>query len=732
MTPAIEYAPTPTGVPADLARPSRRYRLQVGIVLVSLILFFLFYLFLIVGSAYLCYWAWVFPIKVVNKGTVAMKVVTIGASALLFLFLLKGLFKWQRESETMRVEITEAEQPRLFAFIRRLCAETGAPFPRRVFLSPDVNASVFYNSSVLSLVLPTRKNLLIGLGLVNVLNLSEFKAVLAHEFGHFSQTSMKLGGYVYVSNRIAGDIVYGRDRFDDLLSSLKSIDIRAAVFVWGFYGVQWVLRKVLEGCFRAINFCNSALSRQMEFNADLVAASVTGSDALVHALARLDVANQALMGAAEDLNAAADHRLYTRDLFHHQTQSLGFIRKLRKDPKLGEPPVLPPDPQQKLTVFEPGDDGIPLMWATHPSNFDREENLKRHYVRSPIDGRSAWLLFDNPAAVKQQVTECYYQVSRKLDGTVEFSHPETVQAFIDDEHAEMTYGEQYHTLYDSRYLEPGNVQELIAEATRQPWATERLAGLRSDLYGAGLKDWTEKHDHRTAEFELLSGLDQGDLRIKGRDFEFRGSKVRAGDVHRLLEMVDGELTADRQWLADLDKKVFLAHYQMARSLGPAVTGELVERYEFHLAVQEILRNLAGEKGQIDAALKYLSDNRELGQADFAEIVRIFSTARQALESSLRTASGLRMPALKNMQPGQALGPFLLEKPLVPPLYSDQSSLDGKWIGAFLEQMSEVADRVKRIHFKSLGGLLALQEKTCAEWANLANLPEVVPVSAGAS
>ena len=42
----------------------------------------------------------------------------------------------------MRVEVTEAEQPYLFAFIRQLCQDTGAPFPHRVFLSPDVNAAV--------------------------------------------------------------------------------------------------------------------------------------------------------------------------------------------------------------------------------------------------------------------------------------------------------------------------------------------------------------------------------------------------------------------------------------------------------------------------------------------------------------------------------------------------------------------------------------------------------------
>jgi len=35
--------------------------------------------------------------------------------------------------------------------------------------------------------LPVKKNLQIGMALVNSVTVTEFKAILAHEFGHFSQ-----------------------------------------------------------------------------------------------------------------------------------------------------------------------------------------------------------------------------------------------------------------------------------------------------------------------------------------------------------------------------------------------------------------------------------------------------------------------------------------------------------------------------------------------------------------
>src|SRR5262249_38821907 len=155
------------------------------------------------------------------------------------------------------------------------------------------------------------------------------KAVLAHEFGHFSQSSMRLGSYVYMANRIIADMVYGRDRWDDVLAAWRSIDLRIGIFGWALTAVVWLFRQILGGIFKVINFAHSALSRQMEFQADLVAVSVTGSDALVQALSRLDYAGGSLELAMHDLAAARDHQLHTRDLFFHQTRAAAFLREQR-------------------------------------------------------------------------------------------------------------------------------------------------------------------------------------------------------------------------------------------------------------------------------------------------------------------------------------------------------------------------------------------------------------------
>ena len=126
---------------------------------------------------------------------------------------------------------------------------------------------------------------------MNVLNLGEMKAVLAHEFGHFAQKSMLVGRWVYIANQIAVAIISRRDALDTFLSGLSRIDIRIAWIGWILSLIVWSIRSLVEIIFKVVVLSQRALSREMEFQADLVAVSVTGSDALIHALHKLQAAD---------------------------------------------------------------------------------------------------------------------------------------------------------------------------------------------------------------------------------------------------------------------------------------------------------------------------------------------------------------------------------------------------------------------------------------------------------
>lgn len=728
MTNALSdlYTPAPAGVPPDLTVPSRRYRIQVIVVLVCLLVFVLAYLALIAGAGYLAYLSITYPWVDIPRGRgaavyIGARLGLIAAAVMLFLFLLKGLFKRQQPDETLHVEITEEAQPRLFAYLRALCDETQAPRPYRVYVSPEVNAAVFYETSLLSLVLPVRKNLLIGLGLVNVLNLSEFKAVLAHEFGHFSQSSMKLGSYVYVANRIIADMVYGRDYWDQWLDVWKAQDLRVSFFAWVLFGVVWIIRKILGGVFSLINFTNAALSRQMEFHADKVAVSVTGSDALIHALSRLDFASEALGTAVDQLRSAAHHHLYTDDLFRHQTEAMAFLRQQRQQPNLGEPPPLPSDPNTPNKVFTPEDVGTPQMWASHPSNFDREQSAKTPYIRGREDGRSPWQLFDQVDELKATVTAKFNKVVFEVDRLhTPATAAETVHRFIQQEQAEMQQNPRYHGFYDDRFIEPGDLDQIIEEVARAPWSEEQLAAAYTAAFGPELAQRMAEFTQRRGDFFTLVRLKTGDLSLKGKTFTLRDREYRLADVDDLLQSTDRELEGIAEQLKQTDRTIFTTHYQMAEQLNPELSAALVERYRFQLGVEKLIREMNQQRGKLEGVLGFMANKQGgLDAGEFNEIRGFFVEACDTIDKMLAAAEPMQLPALASIEAGTSLREFLFPEGRVVHFNAwhegKDNQIDGKWIGQFLAQCGKIDERMKRVAAKNLGKLVALQEHIATAW-----------------
>jgi hypothetical protein len=178
----------------------------------------------------------------------------------------------------------------------------------------------------------------------------------------------------------------------------------------------------------------------------------------------------------------------------------------------------------------------------------------------------------------------------------------------------------------------------------------------------------------------------------------------------------------------LDREVFRLHYAMAHHLGEAERNELESWYRFHLAVQDLHASLVAHSQHVQNILSGLSGKREVSQDEFRNTLSALREAHNMLREHLDAAHGLYLPPLRNMKAGEPLGPFLLTEPLIPNLSYSTQTLGGEWIGQFMNQMGEVIERAARILFKSLGGLLALQERIAERWA-APSLPEPVEPTA---
>jgi hypothetical protein len=116
-------------------------------------------------------------------------------------FILTPLTRLFDKNESNGTEIYRKDYPELFTIIDEIVQKAGCAFPKHVYINHDCNASVGCRS-IWGHIFNTRKNLTIGLPLLYTLNKTEFKAILSHEFGHFTQKSLAINNTANLSQFI--------------------------------------------------------------------------------------------------------------------------------------------------------------------------------------------------------------------------------------------------------------------------------------------------------------------------------------------------------------------------------------------------------------------------------------------------------------------------------------------------------------------------------------------------
>lgn len=155
--------------------------------------------------------------------------------------------------------LTEAEHPRLFATIRDVARRMDAQLPAEVYLIADVNAFVAQVGGFLGL--GGRRVMGIGLGLLAVDNLSQFRATVAHEFGHFKGGETKLSGLIYATRTM-------------MIRTLENLGQSSGA----------LLRKPFEWMLRIYLRITQAISRQQELVADEWSLRIAGKQAHITGL----------------------------------------------------------------------------------------------------------------------------------------------------------------------------------------------------------------------------------------------------------------------------------------------------------------------------------------------------------------------------------------------------------------------------------------------------------------
>lgn len=441
-------SPYPIDIPGGLTAVNKNYYFKAALAIMAILLFFVLFLALVSVTAYLTWLAISYPMETINKFTILIKLGAIAGSGMLLVFTLKFLFKIKNHRPENRIEIDPIDEPGLWNYVLDICKHTGAPKPKYIYLDPDVNAYVRYTNSWLSLIMPVKKELTIGLPLTQCLELSEFKAVLSHEFGHFAQKSMRIGSYIHTANTIIHDLIYNRDSWDNALARWRQSDIRIAFPAWILSPVIWLIRELLKLFYLTLNVLNSSLSREMEFNADKFAAKSAGSEAIISSLWKLDPASDQLNNVMNHLYNASKLGKFSSNIFYHYQIELNQ-NKLKQEKAYNE---LGTDQNGHRVYFTTSEISKVHMYDSHPPNDEREKSVKNPFIACENDSRSPEILFRKLNKWQERLTKIVYL--KYWDCKVkETTNAEEMEQIIQAENAEKVVLEEFHNTFLNRYVQ---------------------------------------------------------------------------------------------------------------------------------------------------------------------------------------------------------------------------------------------------------------------------------------
>lgn len=163
------------------------------------------------------------------------------------------------------LRLTQEKHPKLFEQIASVAQAVNQRPPKEVYLIPNVNAWVGESGGIMGI--GSRRIMGIGMPLLQTLSVSEFRAVLAHEFGHYYGGDTKLTPWIYKTRT-------------SIARTIQSLEEGILHIVFQVYG-KLFLR------------ITHAISRYQEYVADEVAARVESAQALASGLQKIHAASLA-------------------------------------------------------------------------------------------------------------------------------------------------------------------------------------------------------------------------------------------------------------------------------------------------------------------------------------------------------------------------------------------------------------------------------------------------------
>ncbi len=526
---------------------STKYKKKAIKAIFAVLLFIIVYFILLIFTIAISLSSLIFGMIVIFIKPMIFRII-LGIVLLIFgtimkSYLIKFFIKQYKKDLNHLTEITKNEEPKLFNFIEEITKKMHTKFPYKIYLSSEVNAAVFYNLKFWNMFIQVKKNLQIGLGLVNTLTEQEFMAILAHELAHFSQRSTKIGNYVYIVNQMIYNMLYGDEEIELIFKNYRNKNILIFLIFFSIpfkiiQGIQWILRKL----YNFVNISYMDLLREMEFYADEIAAHTAGIKAFKESLLRFDLADYSLNVVTEFYKAKIDDNVISRNIFKEQIFVMSFLANENKIPFNNNLPLVT---LSDIKRYNKSKLVIKDQWASHPSIEDRItalENLNTQHIE--YKNNLAILLFSN----KDQIQEI---ITKKVFDEYNFKEPPIkleIENFI-KEYTKLynnnNFPKEYNGYYDHKNPIIPNFDEI---------------NLMNDIENLDLLFGKEKiemiYDFIALENDIntLIKISQKEYQIK--TFEYDGKKFNSNKANILIKKLQNEFIIARNNIQKHDAMIY--------------------------------------------------------------------------------------------------------------------------------------------------------------------------------
>lgn len=702
MAESVERAgvcpPCPTEVPPDLRRPSARYRRLAAASALVLVVALVAYV------ALMLWFGWT-GVQLVWSGTVLPDRTAnlfVGGGALLVAAVLASSFVRLRTRASFDgcVTVTEEEQPTLFAFLRQVAREVGAPMPDRVVLVATVDAAVVSVPGRWWRLEGQSRTLVLGLGLVAGLDLRELKALVAHELGHLGHLSTPLGRWSQRGFAIAATLIQPRQW--PLLGEIPIIGhwimIIPIVLLLVTAATIWAITAVTTTLFGWVLRVQRAFERECEHEADLAAVAVAGSDAATTLLFRTAALHERNAMAIAFAHREAARGRAVVDLFAVQARLAELVPGIKGDPADGVPPAPTGDPAQHR-IFTPGLAALPSTWHSHPNDDERERTMKARYVAAPTEPRAAWTAFDDVATLRAQVTT-RAMVRPSWEPPLAATPVEESLATLERELGRPSLAPRFHGLYLDR------------ETTRVPPRTvplgvaDPLAALASLESSALAEDVAHRRRVRR-DLSAIDGLLLGVLVARGRTVRYRDRDYGRAELPSLRATLEAELVAVSQRLAEREAYARAVHRQLAAQLSPAWVSAVQSLWSLWHWAEHSHAGLAEVMDALAPVVERVAAGGEISERDRRALVTLGRVLAARFAQLHGTLHELQVPpgAAARLRNPQWYAAFMTPLPMPPPF----GELSG-WLHYALQIATRALDALDDGCRAARDELLALEDR----------------------